>query len=84
MLLKIISVKIDINKNIQEVVKVLESRAARIPQFREKLVSTRKRLIGMDQVINFTTVLKPYRITLFLFGLFFLYFHMLLALYYIK
>lgn len=32
-----------------DVVKVLESRAARIPQFRDKLVSTRKRLIGMDQ-----------------------------------
>ena len=63
MLLKIISVKIDINNNIQEVVKVLESRAARIPQFREKLVSTRKRLIGMDQVIHFTTVLRPYRRT---------------------
>ena len=39
-----------IENTIQDVVKVLESRAARIPQFRDKLVSTRKRLIGMDQV----------------------------------
>ena len=31
--------------------RTLETRAARIPNFRDKLVSTRKRLIGMDQVI---------------------------------
>lgn len=30
-------------------VRTLETRAARIPNFRDKLVSTRKRLIGMDQ-----------------------------------
>jgi hypothetical protein len=30
-------------------VSTLESRAARIPNFRDKLVATRKRLIGMDQ-----------------------------------
>ena len=35
---------------LQNVVKVLETRAARIPNFRDKLVSTRKRLIGMEQV----------------------------------
>lgn len=30
----------------------LETRAARIPNFRDKLVSTRKRLIGMDQDLD--------------------------------
>lgn len=33
-------------------VSTLETRAARIPNFRDKLVSTRKRLIGMDQDLD--------------------------------
>ena len=39
-----------ITRDFQGLVGTLETRAARIPNFRDKLVSTRKRLIGMDQV----------------------------------